>query len=353
MAADALGARRRRRAPAGRVAAAVLSAATRTGTRVSTTRPAEPSAAEDQAGAPRREPGGQRTGGGHAEQAAGVDEVVGGRVEARAAARPGGAGRSRRWRSSARRPRGRSGARRRPRRRRRLGRRRARARCRAPTSATGTSRRPHPTTMPMPVSRPRPTGPAASAYTPMPGHDPERDAEQPDAGRWRGRRGRRPAPLISRSTNVGGGARPSSLAGARLVAPAAGPLGRSHSAHNRTSSPTCHKATTPASRRICATRRRPHCRTVRRRTDRGGGQRRGWQVGQWVVPRASMTRAAELGAAAVAGLAGPAVAAELELVAAGLAVDGAVVAQGGAAVGDALLEHGAELDEQRGRPPAG
>ena len=63
-----------------------VSAATRTGTRVSTTRPADADRREDQAGAPRREPGRQRTGGGHAEQAAGGDEVVGGRVEARPSA---------------------------------------------------------------------------------------------------------------------------------------------------------------------------------------------------------------------------------------------------------------------------
>ena len=59
-----------------------------------------------------------------------------------------------------------------------------------------------------------------------------------------------------------------------------------------------------------------------------------------------MTVRSELGAAAEAGLAGAAVGAELELVAAGLAVGGAVVPEGGAAVGDALLEDGAQLGEQ-------
>ncbi len=148
--------------PAGRVAAAVLSAAARTGTRVSTTRPASTSAR----GSGRRP-------------------------------------RARCPRPAARRRRRRAGRRRRPARRwarRAPGGRRARWRrphppiaiispptqryelrgrvdlvvvgvrraahqhdARAPTSATGTMRRPQPTTMPMLVSRPRPTGPAASA----------------------------------------------------------------------------------------------------------------------------------------------------------------------------------------------
>src|SRR5690606_29131567 len=58
--------------------------------------------------------------------------------------------------------------------------------------------------------------------------------------------------------------------------------------------------------------------------------------------------AAQLGAAAQAGQTGAAVAAELELVAALAAVDGAVVPQGGAAVGDPVLEHGPQLGEEPG-----
>ncbi len=154
-----------------------------------------------------------------------------------------------------------------------------------------------------------------------------------------------------------------------LGPPAAGTLGRSHSAHNRTSSPTCNSGN--RRRRRSRTRRaRPMqqiepshhtftnvCGRFRSHSGRNRPQtlevqRRGWQVGQWVVPRGVDHAARELGAAAAARLAGSPVAAELELVAAGLVVDVAVVTQCGAAVGDALLEDVPQLDEQRiGLPP--
>ena len=85
------------------------------------------------------------------------------------------------------------------------------------------------------------------------------------------------------------------------------------------------------------------------RTTRAAARSSAAAVGRWgsgVVPPGVDDGAAELVAAPAAGLAGPAVAPELELVAAGSALDGAVVAQGRAAVGDALLEHLAERAEQ-------
>ena len=229
-------------APAGRVAAAVVSAATRTGTRVSTTRPpmpiaarispaphgASPEASGPAAATPSSPPAATRSSVGasrpgpaarQVEQAAAgdgdhqpADPEVGARrgvevdlVARRSRDRP--ARGSRRWRSG------------------------------PPARAGGPTRR----SVPMAVSRPRPTGPATSAYTPIPATIPTRDAQQPEqvarvppegGGQAadqpvdeRGRRGRGVPPLGRRA----------------LGPPAAGTLGRSHSAHNRTSSPTSHR----------------------------------------------------------------------------------------------------------------
>ena len=303
-----------------------VSAATRTGTRVSTTRPPMPMAVEDQARAPGREAGGERTGGRHAEQAAGGDEVLGGRVEPGAAAgevEQAAAGDGDHQPAD---PEVGAGAGRRPRRPRASGAPRTSTTPKADEGdrddAAGPTRR----SCRCAVSRPRPTGPATSAYTPIPAtmprvmHSrPSRSPEWPPSAEASpltmpvdegGRRGRG-VPLLHRRA---------------LGPPAAGPLGRSHSAHNRTSSPTSN------------TGQHARASPVSGAAGRWGS---GW------CPVASMTLRTSSRAAAVTRLAGPAVAAELELVAAGLTLHGAVVTQRGAAVGDALLEDGSQLDEER------
>ena len=317
--------------PAGRVAAAVLSAATRTGTRVSTTRPAStraprmrpaphgamPAASGPAAATPSRPP---------ASTSSSTGASSPGRPLVRwsspqppiaiispptqrydCEARSGSASSSGTPRTST---------------------------MPSPTSPTGTMTRPHPTTMPMPSSRPRPTGPAALAYTPMPATIPTAMQRRPTTSpAWLPSADASAA--VSRSSRDGGGAA-FLRAGARLVPP---PRGRWVVATVATTVPV----TTTATRETTSVQDRTACGGSC--TD-VGGQRFRWQVGQYVVPLASMTDAPQLGAAAEAGLAGAAVGAELELVAAGLAVGGAVVAQRGAAVGDALFEDGAQLDEQ-------
>ena len=186
-------------------------------------------------------------------------------------------------------------------------------------SAAGTSRRPHPTIRPMAVSRPRPTGPATSAYTPIPAtipsvmhRSPNRSPACPPRAEAR--------PPTSRSTNVGGGGaafRP--LDGARLVPPL---RGRWVVATVPTTVPVAPPATGVSrdrpDRNCGGSGRFPPLPTTRCRVEPppveagatpsstcggcgrfplllttscgvGPAQRRGWQVGQWVVPLASMT----------------------------------------------------------------
>ena len=234
--------------------------------------------AEDETGAPRRDAGRERSGGGHAEQAAGVDQLVDRRVQARPAVgeveQPAATDRDHQPTDPEVGLRG--GI--------RVGvvvgdaahqhdaeRRRARR---------GTMTRPQPTTMPMPSSRPRPTGPAALAYTPMPATIPTAMQRRPTTSpAWLP--SAEASAAVSRSSRDGGGAA-FFRAGARLVPP---PRGRWVVATVATTVPVT----------TTATRETPHPTSVqpqhawRRSAQTSGGQRFRWQVGQYVVPRASMT----------------------------------------------------------------
>ena len=207
--------------PAGRVAAAVRLGGDPHRHPREHDEAADADGGEDEAGAPWRETGGERTGGGHAEQAAGGDEVVGGGVEAGTSAgeveQPAAGDRDHQPAD----PEVGAGARRRPRRppaRERP----ARARRRWPRGRRARPGGPTRRSVPMAVSRPRPTGPATSAYTPMPAtmptvmHSrPSRSPEWPPSAEA--------SPPMSRSTNVGGGgAAFRRFAGARLVPPLRG-----------------------------------------------------------------------------------------------------------------------------------
>ena len=195
----------------------------RTGTRVRTTSPPMRDRGQDEGGAPRRQPRRERAGGGDAEQAAGVDELVGGGVEARTPAGEVQETAAGDGDHAGHRPRGRSatpvglavlglGA---------AAHEQHAARRRGPT---GARMRPHPTTRAdgrveatadraRPRRRRRPCRPRGR---------PRCRAGRP--GRRRGRRARRPAPRISRSTNVGGGGGRFRFAGARLC-PRCGAVG--------------------------------------------------------------------------------------------------------------------------------
>ena len=308
---------------------------------MSTTRPARTRAREDQPGAPRGDAGGERSGGRDTEEAAGVDELVGGRVEPGTAVgeveQPAPADRDHQpadpevasaTAASASASSSSGGA-------------RAPARCPSRDERDGHDE-------PAPADDHADAGVEAATdrarrrrrTRPCPATIPSAMHSRPgDVARVAAER-RTASAEVSRSTNVGGGRR--LLPGRRaLRAPAPGPLGRSHSGHNRTSDPISHKGNT-TSRRLCSTS--VGIRRIRR-TDVGGYLRRLAGGAEGGAPGVD-DGAPELGAAAQAGLAGAAVGAELELVAAGLAVGGAVVAQRGAAVGDALLEDDAQLGEQ-------
>ena len=124
--------------------------------------------------------------------------------------------------------------------------------------------------------------------------EPHAGAQQPGelAGVARQRRGEGAQDPVA-----DGGGRRASLARRRplggralgrrpLLGGRTGSLGRGHSAHNRTSSPTSHSGDPHRS----FLRQREGKTAYRcRRNGVGGVYRRGWQVGQWVVPRASST----------------------------------------------------------------